>query len=129
MQPVCLTVGVPGVCLLVLLRDEEPDKISITQPSFLIHPSVSDGINHKINVETQSEIKNICFKYIYKCIWYDKHPLNSIAYFSYLVTVPENILSIILWEMAGKNTARRLFTIHTVGGEEKGFLLHNSSLS
>lgn len=33
----------PGVCLLVLLRDQEPDKVSITEPPFFIHPPVSEG--------------------------------------------------------------------------------------
>lgn len=56
-QTTIISVYVPGVRLLVLLRDKEPNKISITQPPFLIHPSVSVEISHTITIETRSQIK------------------------------------------------------------------------
>lgn len=40
MQSVLLSVKIPGVSLLVFLGDEEPNKISVTQPPLLINPSV-----------------------------------------------------------------------------------------
>lgn len=37
---------------------------------------------------------------------YDEYALTSVTLFTHLVTVPENILSIIFWEMAGKYETR-----------------------
>lgn len=46
-RPARPTAGVPGVCLLVLFGDEEPDKVGVTQPPLLVHPPVTDGINRE----------------------------------------------------------------------------------
>lgn len=52
----------------------------------------------------------------------------TITFFIYLVTVPENILSIILWEMAGKKYNKDInYNLDCLG--KKGSLLYNGSLS
>lgn len=78
----------------------------------------------------QNRHNSAALPYTPACLWWNKSEINSetqlmrkrkwwvslklyrFPCFSYLVTVPENILSIILWEIARKNVAQRLLTIH-----------------
>lgn len=93
--------GIPGVGLLVFLRDEEPDKVGVTEPTLLIRTSVPEGTNRQTNIKTGAGDEAAIF-------------FTSVLCSSYLVTAPENNLSIILCEIAGKYTAKRLLP-----GEEK----------
>lgn len=56
-QSVWLSVKIPGVSLLVFLRDEEPDEISVTQPPLLIHSSVPDGKQTKLVLKLAVETR------------------------------------------------------------------------
>lgn len=108
MQSVWLCVSIPGVSLLVLFRDEEPDKISITQSPLLIHPPVPEEQTTQSVLETKTYDESFLKRKNNNNnnLLVMTSDLNSMTFFTYLVTVPENILSIILWEMAGKYETR-----------------------
>lgn len=89
-----LSFKVPGVSFLVFLGDEEPDEVGVAKPSLLIHPPVPGERNDGVRSSSGGGGGDTAIF------------VNSLTFPPYLVTVPENILSIILCEMAGKVHSR-----------------------
>lgn len=58
----CPDPPLPGVCPLVLLRDQEPDKVCVTEPPFFMHSPVSEGTTLNISSGTHTHTLQLFFQ-------------------------------------------------------------------